>query len=425
MFLRILCTLAVSMALILSCSDEITNNYYQNTNGAVFGNVVPADSGVAKLVGLREVTTTIDADGLFNFADVPPGKYVLEIHPQNYSKRVLKDIVVGTGVTTQRRDTPISELPFPIYSLTPTDGATEVYTFATIRIRADENLNLEELNELTTFTPAVAGTWKQGYDSYEETPLPGSYYYELSTEMEPITSYQMTISGDVHYETGATLGEDLIITFETREYPVRLNIIENRLSGRVSRHEFRASLNVYRCVDVDSAAMAIRFEPEIAGVWVPSDDYGNCVEPNAARYHDFLPSELPLLKSTSYKAIIDGRPIGSNSTDTIEFVSEGYEVIDVRPTNGYYGVPADNQILVIFNEPMDTVSARLAFSVTRVGGEQVPGTFSWNAERTDMTFSHYQNLYASGTYKIKVTTGAKLETGEFLDVGWESYFLVL
>ena len=81
-------------------------------------------------------------------------------------------------------------------------------------------------------------------------------------------------------------------------------------------------------------------------------------------------------------------------------------------------------MLVIFNEPMDTVSVRLAFSVTKVGGDEVPGTFAWDEDRNELMWSHWDNLYAEGTYIIEVTTDAKIESGANLDVGWKSYFKV-
>src|SRR5690606_5164440 len=115
---------------------------------------------------------------------------------------------------------------------------------------------------------------------------------------------------------------------------------------------------------------------------------------------------------------IDYRPLGGAKGDTVEFTTEGYEILDVRPRGGYYGVPVDNQVLVIFNEPMDTASVRLAFSVTRNGGDQVPGTFEWNDDLTELMWSHWDNPYTTGTYIIKVTTDARIITGESLHYDW-------
>jgi hypothetical protein len=426
---RLLFALLMLSAVIFSCQDEITNNYYLSTSGAVFGNVVPADSGTAILHGLSEFSTPIDVNGFFNFAQVNPGKYTLELRPQNHGRRQMKDVIVGTGVTNQFPGIVISTHPFPVYSISPQDGATGIYTGSSIRITSDEALDLDDLNNLTSFDPSVAGEWSSDvyyYDDYfyyDKVASGKSYTFRASSYLLPGTEYHMLINQSVHTESG-TLDGDLQLTFTTRAFDAYFDFTENSRSGRVPRRGFRATINVYLCVSSDSLAKAVEFEPDISGTWYPSGYYNEC-ETGLSRQYDFLATDLPLLPGTTYKVIVRGEPLGIVAIDSAKFQTEGYEVINVLPRNGYYGVPVDNQVLVIFNEPMDTVSARLALTVTRVGGEEVPGTYTWNAARTEMTYSHYEHLYTIGSYIIVVTTEAKTESGDNLDYGWESYFQVL
>ena len=425
MFIRILCALAVSMALILSCSDEITNNYYQNTNGAVFGNVVPADSGVVELDGLSDITAPIDAAGFFNIANVAPGKYTLTVRPQNHSKRLFEDVVVGTGVTTQFTNVTIANYPYPIYSVNPPDGSVNVSTYLYMSIVSDEELGIEALNASTSFEPDVFGTWDP-YQDDEYGKATGQFRYTFYPYevLKAATQYTMTIDAESLATHGTALAEDLVTSFTTRQMTVTLYVAKNSYTSRVSRRDFSASLRTQTCMATDSVAKSVRFEPEIEGQWFQGDLYPNCGQVGYAREHRFLLVGQALLRKTTYKAFIDGAPLGTGFKDTIEFVTEGYEVTDVRPRNGYDYVPADNQVLVIFNEPMDTVSVRLAFSVTKVGGDEVPGTFAWDEDRNELMWSHWDNLYAEGTYIIEVTTDAKIESGANLDVGWKSYFKV-
>lgn len=425
MFLRMFCTFALCFGLVLSCSDEITNNYYDDTGGAVFGTVVPAATGTAKLVGGQQLTTPIDENGIFNFANVPPGTYSLIIEPDDYTKRVINEVIVGTGVTAQYRNTQISKFPYPIYEINPANDAINVRTYSNFRIRCDELLNLEDLRNFSHFEPAVEGMWELYSDLYKVVADEDFYVFYPLEELYPATNYHLIIDESVRTEAGQPLGGDIDVSFTTENTYISFRVRENEGSGLVSRRGFRAEVNLGKCMDADSVAKAIRFVPEIPGVWVPDEIFGRCEGVGIARQFDFLATNLPLQPRTSYIAIIDGGPIGSLETDTVEFESEGYQVAEVAPRNGYYGVPRDNQVLVIFNEPMDTQSAQAAFSVKKADGTEVPGTFGWNAERTEMMWSHWENLYSPGVYTIKVTTEAKTESGEKLNVGWESYFQVL
>lgn len=423
MLLRTLAVLALIPLLLLSCGDDITNIYYQSTSGAVFGNVTPVDSGVAMLDGLVDLSTSIDVNGFFNFADVPPGTYTLEIKPHDYGRRKIKGVIVGTGLTTQYRDTHIDIYPFPIYSVSPQSGYANFSSGSSIVIRCDEWLNMEDLTQMTHFDPPVEGTWGTYPNYYEEESTPNIYAFDPRYPLLPGTTYTMTIDREVRCESGM-LDDDMVLTFTTSPFRAYVDVLDNSNTGRVSRRGFQAMVRAFVCTSADSMASAVRFEPEIHGLWFPSDYYNRCGEGLAIDY-DFLASDLPLLPKTQYRVIVNARPFGASGEDTAEFVTEGYEVIKVLPRNGYYGVPIDNQVLVVFNEQMDTVSARESLTVTRVGGDDVPGTFSWNSQRTEMMYSHWEHPYTTGQYIIRVSRQAKTEFGDTLDVGWESYFQVL
>jgi len=420
MYTKLLIGFVLTLALLLACGDDITNIYYENINGAVFGNVVPADSGTAELTGLTNHTVPIDANGFFNFANVPPGTYTLNLRPDNHGRRQFKDVTVGTGVTTQLRDTPISTLPFPIYASYPADNAIGVSAVASIRLYSDEVLDPADLDQRTTIEPPLSGFWVDA--SLGET---GKFAYEFASasSLQYSTAYQVTIAKDS--PSSVDFDADLVLNFTTRDNELRLQLRHQGVHGHVARRGFAVQATVFTCTDSDSIARAVRFEPEISGTWYPQTDPQRCIEPGFGIRHDFAAVDLPLPPLTTYKAIIDHRPIGGTKSDTIEFTTEGFEILDVRPRGGYYGVPVDNQVLVIFNEPMDTASVRLAFSVTRNGGDQVPGTFEWNDDLTELMWSHWDDPYTTGTYIIKVTTDAKIITGESLDYDWESFFLVL
>lgn len=423
MYTKFLIGFALTLALLLACGDDITNIYYENINGAVFGNVVPADSGIAELTGLTNHTAPIDANGFFNFANVAPGTYTLNLRPDNHGRRQFKNVVVGTGVTTQFRDTKISTLPYPIYASYPAVNATGVYTSANIWLYSDEVLNSIDLNQRTTIIPALSGLWSSYLDYYESEADQYIYIFASLTELAPSTEYQLTIAKDS--PSGVDFDDDLVLNFTTRDSELRLQFRNQGVHSHVARRGFAVQATILPCTSSDSIARAVCFEPEIPGTWFPQVDPSRCTEPGFAIRHDLAAANLPLPPLTTYKAIIDYRPLGGVKGDTVEFTTVGYEILDVRPRLSYYGVPVNNQVLVIFNEPMDTLSVRQAFSVMRNGGDEVPGTFAWNDELTELMWSHWDHPYTTGTYIIKVTTDARIITGENLHYGWESYFQVL
>ncbi len=420
---KLLLGLVLTLALLLACGDDITNIYYENINGAVFGNVVPADSGIAELSGLTNHTAPIDANGYFNFANVAPGTYTLNLRPDNHGRRQFKNVAVGTGVTTQLRDTPISTLPYPIFATYPENNATGVYNIAYITLYSDEVLDPDDLTARTTIEPPLSGVWAAVSNAYPSEADKFEYSFVSSGSLKYSTAYQVTIAKDS--PSGVDFDADLVLNFTTRDNELRLQLRNQGVHSHVARRGFTAQATVFTCTDSDSVARAVRFEPEIRGTWFPQTNPQSCIEPGFAIRHDFAAANLPLPPLTTYKAIIDHRPVGGVKGDTIEFTTEGYEILDVRPRHGYYDVPVDNQVLVVFNEPMDTLSVRQAFSVTRNGGNEVPGTFEWNDDLTELMWSHWDNPYPTGTYIIRVSTDAKIITGENLDIGWESFFQVL
>ena len=69
--------------------------------------------------------------------------------------------------------------------------------------------------------------------------------------------------------------------------------------------------------------------------------------------------------------------------------------------------------MIRFSEQVDKSSAEGAFSLTDEGGNPVPGSFSWNVEGTEMTYTPTSSL-AIGTYTARLTTATKDPAGNSL-----------
>jgi len=77
----------------------------------------------------------------------------------------------------------------------------------------------------------------------------------------------------------------------------------------------------------------------------------------------------------------DAEARGHGRTD-----AERVAVLWTRPADGEEHVSPQQPIIVAFSQPMDTSSTEPAFTLRPSGGEQVRGEFSWNEDRTVMTF---------------------------------------
>ena len=79
----------------------------QSNTGNVFGNVIDESGGIlpggtATLTGERQpMTTTVDANGLFRFLKVPPGRYSLTVALPGFTTVTRENVTVNVGSNTQ------------------------------------------------------------------------------------------------------------------------------------------------------------------------------------------------------------------------------------------------------------------------------------------------------------------------------------
>ncbi len=92
-------------------------------------------------------------------------------------------------------------------------------------------------------------------------------------------------------------------------------------------------------------------------------------------------------------------------------------VISVSPANGSSTVSLKDSIMVTFSEPMDTASARAAFSLSPA----VPGTFSWGG-LTVLKFRPSQILAVKRTYQITINQSARDRNGVQMASAFNSIF---
>jgi len=421
------------------CTDKSTNYYYnQSKVSSISGMVLPADSGTVTASGNTVLTATIGSDGFFTIDSVPPGIYTVTVEPLHYSTRVLRNLVISKSSDYLLRGIALSNYPYPIYRSEPADGATGVRTYSEIYIYADEPLNFDDLSRLTTFDPPLSGVWYE-VSGRNVSSIEGEAVYYFSSRnssdrsygMQPGTTYQVSIPSAVRTLAGISLGHDVTFSFTTAPLSVTARIYPGLMLYTVPITNFRPTLEFPICVNVDSVNKAARFEPAIAGLWLPVSYYSDsrkCSDDHYSPYLRFYPTGL-LSPDTDYRLIISDQVyladhVKLSKPDTTAFSTEPLGVTMIFPENGAYWVAPSCTLQVTFNTPMDTASVTAAFELREVDGEVVTGAPVWGGSQTVMTFAPAAVLRSRSLYQVTILKTAKTAGGVNLKTNFVSYFVV-
>ncbi len=126
----------------------------------------------------------------------------------------------------------------------------------------------------------------------------------------------------------------------------------------------------------------------------------------------------PLLWSATYTASVSAAARDADGTPLWEPYTWSFEtepapgdttppwVVATTPRAGARGVPFDQEVLVIFSEPMELVATADAFSLSGPAGP-VPGTVTWLLSGTILSFRPSDPLEWSTNYTATVATGAR------------------
>jgi hypothetical protein len=417
---------ALAAGLVVGCTDEITVHTETtcpsgaNYPGGIAGLVVPADSGLVNASGSRgDFAAQIGSDGYFILEDVPAGVYALVVSPTHYSRRELSDVIVDPGETTNLHEVTLATMPYPVYRTRPADGE-EGFASNRLALYVDEPLDLETLAEETTFDPAAEGTWES---------QPGLCRFLFSENLRVGTTYQVTIDAAARTAAGEPLGSVLQLSFSTRPLSVSVSYPQTAPGGRVPLSGFYVHVGFNEYIGFEALLTAISFEPEIQGIWVPSDPSISPTDPTLYQYFTFLAYDDELSPLSTYTLtisdeveLLDGVRLPAPS-QTI-FTTGSHGVISVSPRNGTAGVPPGVTVRLTFSTPMDTASVESAFTLAEMEGDPVPGAFAWYSAYAELVFRPHEELRVGGVYRVALSTAATTATGMNLAEPFESYFSV-
>ncbi len=415
---------ATLLLLLISCSDDIVNNYYGSEAGSITGYINPPDPGTRISIDGGTTFELADERGFFILTNLQPGIYDLTIDPANYTKRSIRGLTITPGKTHNLDEVVLSTFPYPIYEVQPEDGAENVYSPTQFVIYADEQLNLDDLRAGISIDPPIEITDIRDDDYRLSTTR---YSVRFKNRLALGTTYRVTISGDVRTAAGIALGEDIAVSFTTQAMTVYVDLPPQGAMGGVTLRTFQPVLRFGDCVDAEAISRAVDFIPAIEGIWLPQFTSSECEKQNHYRSYSFFPTSPPLLAETNYLLIVSDQEELTDGVylpraDTTSMTTEPYGVTSLYPKNATTNVSTNIYVELRFNVPMDTASVETAFALTPSVGGQPSGIFTWSSSKMIMNYYPDDHLLGGTVYTITVGTHAQLATGENVTREFVSYF---
>ncbi len=405
--------------------ENITNNYAIESNGSIFGRVMPAQPGVEVAAWqASEVKSTVTDDGgYFMLADMVPGLYEVRIAVPGGSERIISEVEVQPAAGTSLGEIAVSlmivrrEYPNGLDNIPPAGAAVLIYYYSM-------PMYLGEVGSHITIDPPA------------EISVYGAYYsdYQLRvevTDLIPSVTYTMTIDADLEALDGSTTGEIETIIFQTEALKVMsCGFYEGYDWDSIATpgSMFNCRLQINADVDPDSLNTAVSIDPPIAGFWYPSSDYyyghGRYLYFFPTGANELLPEQVITITIDGSVGLIDNVGFG---TDTILTLGV-YPVMitSIYPESGNRNVYIDSDIRVYFNTDMNHASVESAFSMTTWDDVSVDGSFYWRdyyegGEYLEFDPSAY--LDAGQVYKVTVNMTARSLTGHYLDGAGYTFFM--
>ncbi len=425
------CSVTISaFLLLLSCSDDVINNYYPPASAAtarISGQLYPADSGLVVLEGDTTIEVNINWIGVFQAAGIPEGTYDIFVVPANHGRRIYRDVYISSERPFIQGYIIVSVLPWPFFYETPSGNST-ISDFQTeIEIVSSEQLNLDDLKSLSYFEPEIAGEWIESGGSsnfvyqYLST-LDGSQIFTLP----PTTTYTLHIDKSVRTVDGKTLDSDGALTFSTEDLELHLS---GDLTNRGNVGILEPDLRIYFTTCVSEAAVreAVTFDPPIPGLWVATgcgEDLFDLPDPSYSFKYFMFESTLPAEKDYTLSVsksigLVAGSPVGGDSV--FHITTESYGIIEIYPSDRGT-IRGPRYAHVEFNAVMDTASVEASFSITDVDGEVLPGWPRWVNSNRGYLYYFDEPLISNSIYRIGLTTDAKTAEGMNLTREFESIF---
>ncbi len=280
-------------------------------------------------------------------------------------------------------------------------------------VEFNQPMDPKSLEGQVRIEPAVPGQWV-----VQDRRL----VFQPAEPLQPATAYRVVLGAGVKSSAGLPLADEVVLRFQTVG---NLRVSQTQPADGAAEVERDIAITVIFNRPVvpltdlkrgQGLPQPLRLEPPVAGTgeWLNTSIY------------IFRPAE-GLAGSTTYRATVPAGlqdTTGSVLTEDYSwtFTTESPKVIGTEPQG--MKVAPTAQVIVAFNQPMDTASVEAGFSLRdSETGAAVAGTFSW--QESTMYFKPSAPLRMGVGYIASVAAGVRSASGGTLAVGEEWQFGVV
>lgn len=240
--------------------------------------------------------------------------------------------------------------------------------------------------------------------------------FTLEQALEPETGLSLSIDSGARAANGLAMAEPARVDFQSAG-PLRL-VERLPAPGALEINPTSAVVATFNRpvvplgADPQDAAAAFTLDPlaEGRGEWINTSTYIFYPQPALAggmQYDVQLNSDLT---STA------GSPLAADSESAGDwsFSTAAPQLLSVRPSPDER-LLLDDEITLVFNQPMDAASVEANFSLIGPDGSPVIGTAGWNETATEMAFKPIDLLNRAADYTLVLFAAAESQGGASLE----------
>jgi alpha-2-macroglobulin len=304
-----------------------------------------------------------------------------------------------------------ANLPPALIETDPTVGS-EITAANGFTLYFSEAMQPDSVERALQFTPAMPGR-------YEWTNDHTNVHFVPTELLTPGTLYRGTFNPGAQSTDGKDLNGSMELVFRSAQTLRVSEQIPAPLASDVDPSAaIVAAFNqpiVSLGSDPSNAAPAFSLLPAASGhgEWVNTSTYAFYPEPSLPGGNEITVTLNPQLTSASGQAIsTQDQPMSWKFNTSLP------EVTHLVP-DGKTPIEPDSPVQITFNQSMDTTSVEKAFSLQAADNSVLGGKFTWDQDKTHLTFQPSVPYQRSATYRLKLDSAAQSSGGSPLMAGIE------
>jgi uncharacterized protein YfaS (alpha-2-macroglobulin family) len=306
---------------------------------------------------------------------------------------------------------PVGPLPAALVEASPMPGSI-LGVNREVTFYFNQAMDTASVEAAISISPDVAGSLSWEDDSVLTfSPTTG---WPMSSEIS------IVIGADAQSADGQGLQQETTLEYSTADYLALLQSLPEAGTFDVDpTAAIVASFN-YPVVPLgadpasQSAAFTLTPAAEGRGEWVNTSTYIFYPEPGLFGGQGYTVTLDPSLQS------LEGAPL--EAAFSWSFTTAQPELISVYPQVGEREARLDAQVVLTFNQPMDTASLENGFLVAALDGSPVAGSIEWSETDTVLTFTP-DDLFARGErYIVTIPQEAQSRGGSRLSSSFGDYY---